>query len=291
MGMSKKKESRQARNQKKVEKERAREGRTASLVKQTRSSAVTRTNLKDKNPSDETQEHLSPESVRKIVPITDKTEKTLQQWAGNVGKVGVTSIVPLQKRLITVVFGYDNRSGTLISYNTLEEEVYGLTPHNKGYEPKEGERCFCEKPRLDLEPLFFAKDRPVYTTIVYPLITELVNENIELFISHDSEIAIPNWIMIEETKKMATILVEDGKCSAIRIRYSSLMAKAVVRKLNSAEEEKMGTMRKDNMWKLVEGVIERPLIFSALDQQEIVDIVSEVIYAFESDQQIEVRAV
>ena len=271
---------------------RAQKKRTATLVKQTKSKLVTRTNLKDKKPSDKMQKHSNPKSVRKTMLITDKTEKTLQEWANNVGKVGATNTVPPKKCLTTVVFGCSKSgSGTLIAYNALEGEVYGLTPHYKGYKPEEGMRYFCEEPQLKSKPLFYTNGKPIYKVMVYPLTMESVNENIELFISHDSKIAIPNWIMIEEAKKMATVLVEDGKCSAIRIKYSSLIAKAVVRKLNGAEEEKMGTVGKGNVWRLVEGVIERPPIFSALEQQEVIDLISEVIYTFKNDQRIEVQAV
>jgi len=289
--ISKKKESRQARHQKKVERERTRQKKTATIVKQTKSKPVTRTNLKDKNLSGKEQEHMSPESARKIVPITKGTEEALQEWTGNVGEVGVTNIAPTQKCLIAVVFGCDKRSDTLIAYNALEEEVYGLTPHKDGHIPKKGVRCLCEKPRLELRPLFYTKDRSIYTTMVYPLVVEDFSEDIELLVSCDSKIAIPDWVVVERARKMATLLIEDNACSAIKIKYSSPIAKAVVRKLNDAEREKMGTIGRENEWKLRDGLIERPSVFSALDQQEIIDLISEVIYIFENDQQQKVEQV
>ncbi len=272
-------------------------GTTAAIVKKTTTAPVMRKKLQVSR-VDERPSHSSPKSVQKIIPITDETAKVLRKWTGNVGEVGTTNISTIQKKhpeLITEIFSCMSVGdyNTLITYDARKEKVFGLTPHNKGYKPKEGIRYLCEKPRPEAEPLFHTPGtkRPIYTTVVYPLVMKFANENIELLVSYDSEIAIPSWILMKETEKIATILIKDGGCSAVRINHFSFMAKSIVRKLNKMEEEKTGTKGKDNMWKLVEGIIERPPIFSALNQQEVIDLISEVIYTFENNRQIEVQAV
>lgn len=270
---------------------------TATIVKKTTTASVIRNKLQVSR-VDESPSHSNPKSVQKIIPITDETAKVLQRWTGNIGEVGTTNISTVQKKhpeLTTKIFSCMSVGdyNTLITYDAREEKVCGLTPHNKGYEPKEGIRYLCEKPWPEAEPLFHTPrtKRPIYTTMVYPLVMKFANENIELLVSYDSAIAIPSWILMKETEKIATILIKDGGCSAIRINHFSFMAKSIVKKLNKMEEEKTGTKGKDNMWKLVEGIIERPPIFSALNQQEVIDLISEVIYTFENDQRQKVEQI
>lgn len=185
---------------------RAQRKRTVTLVKQTKSKAVTRTSL----------------------------------------KVSVTSIAPSQEYLITVVFGRDNRSGTLIAYNALEEEVYGLTPHNKEHEPEVGIKYLCKRPRLDWKPLFYIKNRPVYTVKVYPLIVKQVNEKVISLTLDDPEAVITEELLSHATfGKDVVLYIENGECKYVWIKNSAYIGK-VQTVLGEAEKMEQGEI--SNSW-------------------------------------------
>lgn len=243
--MGKKKENGRVQNQKEAEKKITQKKRVATLVKKTKSRVVTRTNLKNEKPLDKTQEHSTPESVRKIVPITNETAKALQRWAGDVGEVGVTSITPAQE-LTIVVFGRDSSSGTLITYNAQGEEVYGLIPYNKGHKPRVGIKYLCRRPRLDWEPLFYIRDRPVYSVKVFPLIIKQINEKVVSLTLDDPGAVITEELLSHAAFEEDTILyIENNECKYVWVKNPAHIGK-VETVLSETEKMEQGGM--SNPW-------------------------------------------
>ncbi|MCK4818416.1 hypothetical protein KA005_21780, partial [bacterium] len=118
--------------------------------------------------------------------------------------------------------------------------------HNKGHEPEEGVRHLCEKPWPEAEPLFYTKNRPVYTVRVLPLIVKQVNERVISLALDD-----PGAIITEELLshavfgKDAVIYIENGECVYVWIENPKYIGK-VQTILSEAEKMERGGM--SNPW-------------------------------------------
>lgn len=221
----------------------------------------------------------SEKPKQKVVPVTEKTEEELLKWANNMSKVGATNTVTTRRhespRLIATVFSLmeykQGHPSTLITFNALQEEVYGLTPHNKGHEPQEDIRYLCKEPLPEQKPLFYIKDRPVYTVRVYPVIVKNFSEKIISLETEDSEFAITEELLMQ-TGKDLILYTEDGESKYIWIRNPEYIG-SIEAVLQRAEKEDKGT---SNPWiKDEENLLRAPVY--ALRPAKAMEIIAQVI--------------
>ena len=199
-------------------------------------------NLEDETPDSSSSEKPAQE----IAPVTKETKKALQQWTSNTGEVGVTNCAiearHMHPELITAVFGLMSEQNTLITYDAREEEIYGLTPHNREHKPRKGIRYLCKRPWPEAEPLFYTKNRPVYIVRVYPLIVRQVNERVISLTLDDPEAVITEELISHAAfGKDAVLYIENGECMYVWIKNPKYIGK-VETVLSEAEKMEQGGM-------------------------------------------------